>query len=113
MNCDNVTFVTFVITRVRHFGHFVILSFCRFRYSLLFEPIFLAYLLISLIRAGAIKKNVNRYVHAYFSDNAEVMMELEGIDLMFSDQKIMPMPIKDYRKYMKERKDELTNRKGK
>ena len=35
------------------------------------------------------------------------MMELEGIDLMFSDQEVMPMQIKDYRKCMKERKEEL------
>ena len=47
---------------------------------------------------------INRYVHAYFSNNADVTMELEGIDLMFSDQDIKPMPIKDYREYMKERK---------
>ena len=40
-------------------------------------------------------------VHAYFSDYAEVMMELEGIDFIFSDQYVLPMPIKDYRKYMK------------
>ena len=34
------------------------------------------------------------------------MMELEGIDLMFSNQEINPMPIKEYREYMKERKRE-------
>lgn len=52
------------------------------------------------------QKNINRYVHAYFSDNAEVMMELEGINSMFSEQKIKPMPIHEYREYMKERKRE-------
>ena len=31
-------------------------------------------------------------------------MELEGIDLMFSNQNLKPMPIKDYREYMMERK---------
>lgn len=41
------------------------------------------------------------------------MMELEGIDLMFSDQEVMPMPIKNYRECMKERKDEMKNHKGK
>lgn len=50
------------------------------------------------------QQNINRYIHAYFSDNVEVMMELEGIDLMFSDQEAKPMPIKVYREYMKERK---------
>ena len=50
------------------------------------------------------QQNINRYVHAYFSDNDEVMMELEGIDLMFSDENLKPMSIKDYREYMKERK---------
>ena len=57
------------------------------------------------------QQNINRYVHAYFSDNDEVTMELEGIDLMFSDQEVMPMPIKDYRVYMKKRKKEV--KKGK
>ncbi|MBQ0085138.1 MAG: hypothetical protein KBS65_02730 [Prevotella sp.] len=67
-------------------------------------------LLLFIARDNAVlrkQQNINRYVHAYFSDNAEVMMELEGIDLMFSDQKVMPVPIKDYRKCMKERKEEL------
>ena len=32
------------------------------------------------------------------------MMELEGIDMMFADQKSMIMPAKEYREYMKERK---------
>ena len=32
------------------------------------------------------------------------MMELEGIDMMFADQKSMIMPVKEYREYMKERK---------
>ena len=50
--------------------------------------------------------NINRYVHAYFSDNAEVTVELEGIDMMFSDQKPMPMPVKEYREYMKKCKKE-------
>ena len=64
-------------------------------------------LLFFIARDNAIlqkQQNINRYVHAYFSDNAEVMMELEGIDLMFSDQKIIP--VKEYREYMKERKKE-------
>ena len=34
-------------------------------------------------------------------------MELEGIDLMFSDENLKPMPIKDCREYMKERKKEV------
>lgn len=42
----------------------------------------------------------------YYRDNAEVMMEHEGIDLMFSDQKVKPIPVKEYREYMKERKKE-------
>lgn len=37
-------------------------------------------------------------------------MELEGIDLMFSDQDVMPMPIIDYREYMKERKKEAKDK---
>ena len=59
------------------------------------------------------QQNINRYVHTYFSDNAEVMMELEGIDLMFSDQKIKPMTVKDYREYMKNRKKETNGGKQK
>ena len=73
-------------------------------------------LLFFIARDNAILKkqqDINRYVHAYFRDNDEVMMELEGIDLMFSDQEVMPMPIKNYRKYMKERKDKMTNHKDK
>lgn len=64
-------------------------------------------LLFFIARDNAIlhkQQNINRYVHAYFSDNAEVMMELEGIDLMFSDQETKPIPVKEYREYMKERK---------
>ena len=70
-------------------------------------------LLFFIVRDNAIlqkQQNINRYVHAYFSDNDEVMMELEGIDLMFSDQDVMPMPIKDYREYMKERKKEAKDK---
>lgn len=66
-------------------------------------------LLFFIARDNAIlqkQQNINRYVHTYFSDNAEVMMEIEGIDLMFSDQKIKPIPVKEYREYMKERKRE-------
>ena len=64
-------------------------------------------LLFFIARDNAIlqkQQSINRYVHAYFSDIAEVMMELEGIDLMFSDQEVKPIPIKEYREYMKERK---------
>lgn len=67
-------------------------------------------LLFFIARDNAIlrkQENINRYVHAYFSDNAEVTMELEGIDLMFSDQEVVIMPIKKYREYMKERKKEV------
>ena len=49
--------------------------------------------------------DINRYVHAYYGDNAEVMMELEGIDMMFSNLEVKPMPVKEYREYMKERKN--------
>ena len=73
-------------------------------------------LLFFIARDNAVlrkQQNINRYVHAYFRDNDEVLMELEGIDLMFSDQKVMPMPINDYRECMKERKDEMKNHKGK
>ena len=66
-------------------------------------------LLFFIARDNAIlqkQQNINRYVHAYFSDNAEVTMELEGIDLMFSDQETMPMPVKEYREYMKKCKKE-------
>lgn len=31
---------------------------------------------------------------------------LEGIDFMFSNLEVMPMPVKEYREYMKERKKE-------
>ena len=64
-------------------------------------------LLFFIARDNAIlqkQQDINRYIHAYFSDNVEVMMELEGIDMMFSDQKSMIMPVKEYREYMKERK---------
>ena len=64
-------------------------------------------LLFFIARDNAIlrkQQNINRYVHAYYSDNAEVMMELEGIDFMFSDHKVMPMSVKEYHEYMKERK---------
>ena len=70
-------------------------------------------LLFFIARDNAIlqkQQNVNRYIHAYFSDNEEVMMELEGIDLMFSDENLKPMPIKDYREYMKERKKEAKDK---
>ena len=66
-------------------------------------------LLFFIVRDNAIlqkQQNINRYVHAYFSDNTEVMMELEGIDLMFSAQETKPIPVKEYREYMKERKKE-------
>ena len=62
-------------------------------------------LLFFIVRDNAIlqkQQNINRYVHAYFSDNEEVTMELEGIDLMFSNQEVKPMPVKEYREYMKE-----------
>lgn len=59
------------------------------------------------------QQSINRYVHAYYSDKAEVMMELEGIDLMFSNQEVMPMPVKEYREYMKERKKETKSSKQK
>ena len=64
-------------------------------------------LLFFIARDNAIlhkQQNINRYVHAYYSDNAEVMMELEGIDMMFSDLEIKPIPVKEYREYLKERK---------
>ena len=70
-------------------------------------------LLFFIARDNAVlqmQQNVNRYIHAYFSDNEEVMMELEGIDLMFSDENLKPMPIKDYREYMKERKKEAKDK---
>ena len=73
-------------------------------------------LLFFIARDNAIlqkQQNINRYVHAYFSDNAEVMMELEGIDLMFSDQEVKPIPVREYRKYMKERKREVKSSKQK
>lgn len=66
-------------------------------------------LLFFIARDNAIlqkQQSINRYVHAYFSDNVEVMMELEGIELMFSDQKVKPIPVKEYREYLKERKKE-------
>ena len=66
-------------------------------------------LLFFIARDNAIlqkQQNINRYVRAYYSDNAEVMMELEGVDMMFSDQEISPMPVKEYREYMKECKKE-------
>ena len=73
-------------------------------------------LLFFIARDNAIlhkRQNINRYVHAYYSDNAEVMMELEGIDLMFSNQEIKPMPVKEYQEYMKERKREVKSSKQK
>lgn len=59
------------------------------------------------------QQNINRYVRDYFSDNAEVTIELEGIDLMFSNQEAMPVPVKEYREYMKERKKEAKGSKRK
>lgn len=38
-------------------------------------------------------------------------MDLEGIDLMFSDHEVKPIPVKEYRKYMKERKKEAKDSK--
>lgn len=73
-------------------------------------------LLFFIARDNAVlqkQQNINRYVHAYYSDNAEVLMELEGIDMMFSDQEAMPMPVKEYRDYMKERKKEARGSKRK
>ena len=73
-------------------------------------------LLFFIARDNAIlqkQQNINRYVRAYYSDNAEVTMELEGIDLMFSDQKVKPIPVKEYREYMKERKKEIKGSKQK
>lgn len=73
-------------------------------------------LLFFIARDNAIlqkQQDINHYAHAYYSDNAEVMMELEGIDLMFSDQKIKPMTVKDYREYMKNRKKEAKGGKQK
>ena len=73
-------------------------------------------LLFFIARDNAIlqkQHSINRYIHAYFSDNAEVMMELEGIDLMFSDQEVKPIPVREYRKYMKERKREVKSSKQK
>lgn len=66
-------------------------------------------LLFFMARDNAIlqkQQNINCYVHAYYSDNVEVMMELEGIELMFSDQEVKPIPVKEYREYMNERKKE-------
>lgn len=66
-------------------------------------------LLFFIARDNAIlrkQENINRYIHAYFCDNAEVMMELEGIDLMFSNHEAMPVPIREYREYMTRRKKE-------
>ena len=40
-------------------------------------------------------------------------MELEGIDMMFSDLEIKPMSVKEYREYMKERKKETKGGKQK
>ena len=65
-------------------------------------------LLFFIARDNAIlqkQQNINRYVHAYFSDNVEVLMELEGIDLMFYNQEVKPVPVKEYREYMKECKN--------
>lgn len=73
-------------------------------------------LLFFIARDNAIlqkQQNINRYVHAYYSDNAEVMMEIEGIDLMFSDRETKPIPVKEYREYMKERKKEAKGSKQK
>ena len=70
-------------------------------------------LLFFIARDNAIlqkQQNINRYVHAYYNDNEEVMMELEGVNLMFSDENLKPMPIKDYREYMKERKKEAKDK---
>ncbi len=41
------------------------------------------------------------------------MMELEGINLMFSDQEAKPIHVKEYREYMKERKREAKGSKQK
>ena len=70
-------------------------------------------LLFFIARDNAIlqkQQNINRYVHAYYCDNAEVTMELEGIDRMFSDQEVKPMPVKEYREYMKERRKEAKDK---
>ena len=56
------------------------------------------------------QEKINRYIHAYFSDNAEVMMELRGIYLMFSEQEVMTIPVREYREYMTERKKEAKDK---
>lgn len=51
-------------------------------------------------------ENIIRYERAYYSNSPEVIMELNDIDIMFSDVEVRPMPITKYREYMKERKNE-------
>lgn len=89
---------------------FVFYLFILFTYySLPYRAHRTLWLLLFIARDNAIlhkQENINRYVHVYFSDNTDITMELEGIDLMFSNQDVTPMPINDYREYMKQRKSE-------
>ena len=71
-----------------------------------------AYQQATKINAEAIDK-FNNNTHAIkrqYKVVADAFMELEGVDLMFSDQEVMPMHIKDYREYMKERKKEAKDK---
>ena len=56
-------------------------------------------------------KNIIRYERAYYRNNPEVMMELDGIDLMFGNSEVEPIRIDHYRKYMHEQKNKAKNRK--
>ncbi|MBC8592156.1 hypothetical protein H8744_02645 [Oscillospiraceae bacterium N12] len=38
-------------------------------------------------------ENIIRYERAYYSNNPEVMMELNDIDIMFSDVEVRLMPV--------------------
>lgn len=55
-------------------------------------------------------ENIIRYERAYYSNNTDVMMELGGIDIMFGNDKVEPISVRDYRRYIKEQKKEA-NRK--
>lgn len=55
-------------------------------------------------------ENIIRYERAYFSNNPDVMMELDGIDIMFGNDKVEPISVRNYRQYIKEREKETKSK---
>lgn len=91
------------------------LSIRRFLKILAWSTWLISICLICLLaRDNADLHKFERIVHyerAYFGDNPEVQMELDGIDIMFGNDKVEPVSVAEYRKYMQDRKSEAKKRK--